>query len=123
MTASEFRRFALSLPDTEEHEHMHHPDFRRSGKIFATLAYPDESFAMVKVFPDQQETMVAASPKTFAPVPGGWGRQGCTNVLLKTADKEKVREALSAAWERAAPVQGKSKKAVGSSAPARKRPR
>ncbi|HZZ39071.1 MAG TPA: MmcQ/YjbR family DNA-binding protein [Acidobacteriaceae bacterium] len=123
MTAAEFRRLALSLPDSEEREHMHHPDFRRSGKIFATLSYPDESFAMVKLFPDQQETIVAAHPQTFRPVPGGWGRQGCTNVLLKTADKKKVCEALSAAWERAAPAPRKSKKAAGNAIPPRKQVR
>ena len=121
MTTAEFRRLALHLPDTEEHAHMNHPDFRRSGKIFATLAYPDESYAMVKVFPDQQETFVAAAPKTFAPVKGAWGRQGCTHVLLKTADKEKVCEALSLAWERAAPTPGKAKRTTKSTtAPRRK---
>lgn len=114
MTAAEFRRLALSLPDSEEQEHIHHPDFRRNGKIFATLAYPDETFAMVKLFPDQQESMVAASPSTFAPVNGGWGKQGCTNVLLRTADKEKVCAALAAAWERAAPVPRKAKKTTSS---------
>jgi hypothetical protein len=108
MTPEEFRRLALSLPDSEEREHMHHPDFRRSGKIFATLSYPDKTFAMVKVFPDQQEAFVSESPATFRPVPGGWGKQGCTHVLLKTADKEKVCEALTAAWERAAPEPGKA---------------
>lgn len=124
MTAAEFRRLALALPDTEEHAHMNHPDFRRSGKIFATLAYPDGSFAMVKVFPDQQESFVAASPNTFAPVKGGWGKQGCTNVLLKTADKDKVCAALTAAWERAAPAPRKSKKTVrGSAAPKKQRAR
>lgn len=112
MTPAEFRRLALSLPETEEHEHMNHPDFRRSGKIFATLAYPDAGFAMVKVFPDQQESFVAAAPSTFVPVKGGWGQQGCTNVLLKTADKAKVREALAAAWERAAPSARAKRKRV-----------
>jgi hypothetical protein len=121
MTAAEFRRLALRLPDTEEREHMHHPDFRRSGKIFATLSYPDKTFAMVKLFPDQQEAMVAQSPQTFRPVPGGWGRQGCTHVLLKTADKEKVCEALSMAWERAAPAPRKAKKATRSPAVSAKR--
>ena len=53
MTAAEFRRLALSLPETEEREHMHHPDFRVAGKIFATLAYPDKSYGMVKLFPDE----------------------------------------------------------------------
>ena len=112
MTPAEFRRLALSLPDTEEQEHMNHPDFRRSGKIFATLSYPEKSFAMVKLFPDQQESMVSQSPQTFRPVPGGWGKQGCTHVLLKTADKHKVCEALSLAWERAAPAARKAKKAA-----------
>ena len=120
MTSAEFRRLALALPDTEERAHMNHPDFRRSGKIFATLAYPDESFAMVKVFPDQQEVYVAQSPQTFRPVPGGWGKQGCTHVLLKTADKEKVCAALTAAWERATPVSRKAKKATRGSAARRK---
>ncbi len=121
MTAAEFRRLALSLPDTEEHEHMNHPDFRRNGKIFATLAYPDKTFAMVKLFPDQQETMVASSPQTFRPVPGGWGKQGSTHVLLQTALKEKVCEALSLAWEQAAPKPGKKKNPVRST-PAPKKP-
>jgi hypothetical protein len=102
MTAGEFRRLALSLPETEERSHMNHPDFRVGGKIFATLGYPDTTRGMVKLFPDQQAALVAADPKTFAPVPGGWGRQGCTHVLLKAANKGRVREALGAAWERAA---------------------
>jgi hypothetical protein len=100
MTAAEFRRLALSLPGAEEREHMHHPDFRVAGKIFATLGYPDASRGMVKLFPDQQAEFVSAHPESFVPVNGAWGRQGCTHVLLKTAKKDKVREAMQAAWER-----------------------
>ncbi len=103
MTAAEFRRLALSLPGAEEREHMNHPDFRVGGKIFATLGYPDASRGMVKLFPDQQADFVAADPKSFVPVNGAWGKQGCTHVLLKTADKEKVKKAMRAAWERVAP--------------------
>ena len=103
MTAADFRRLALSLPETEEHEHMNHPDFRVTGKIFATLGYPDASRGMVKLFPDQQAEFVAADPKSFVPVKGAWGKQGCTHVLLRSADREQVRRAMRAAWERAAP--------------------
>ncbi len=103
MTAAEFRRLALSLPEVEEREHMNHPDFRVGGKVFATLGYPDKSWGMVKLFPDQQAEYVAAAPKTFAPVKGAWGKQGATNVLLKTANKERVKEAMRAAWERVGP--------------------
>jgi GNAT superfamily N-acetyltransferase len=37
MTAAEFRRIALSMPQASESAHMDHPDFRVGGKIFATL--------------------------------------------------------------------------------------
>ena len=33
MTAAEFRRLALSLPEAEEGALMDHPDFRAGGKI------------------------------------------------------------------------------------------
>ena len=38
MTVNEFRKLALSFPEAIESAHMHHPDFRVGGKIFATLA-------------------------------------------------------------------------------------
>jgi hypothetical protein len=103
VTAADFRRLALSFPETEERSHMNHPDFRVAGKIFATLSYPDEAWGMVKLFPDQQAEFVAADPKMFTPVKGGWGKQGGTNVLLKAASEERVRQALAAAWQNTAP--------------------
>ncbi len=103
MTAADFRRFALSLPETEEREHMNHPDFRVAGKIFATLGYPDATRGMVKLFPDQQAEFVASDPQAFVPVKGAWGKQGCTHVLLKSASTAKMKVAMRAAWERAAP--------------------
>lgn len=124
MTAAEFRRMALSLPDTEERSHMNHPDFRVAGRIFATLGYPDTSRGMVKLFPDQQADWVASHPETFVPVNGAWGRQGCTHVLLQSADKEQVRTAMRAAWERAAPkavVSGDPDANAKKKSPAKKR--
>jgi hypothetical protein len=122
MTAADFRRLALSLPGAEERSHMNHPDFRVGGKIFATLSYPDEGWGMVKLFPDQQAEFVGAHPKMFAPVKGGWGKQGCTHVLLKAAKKELVREAMQAAWERAAPKASPCSDTVATKkAPAKKR--
>jgi hypothetical protein len=103
VTANEFRRMALSLPDAIEAAHMGHPDFRVGGKIFATLGYPRRSFAMVALTPEQQELFVRTEPTTFAPVPGGWGRKGSTHVLLRTARKAAVREALSVAYQNRAP--------------------
>ena len=97
MTASEFRRMALRLSGAIEAAHMGHPDFRVAGKIFATLGHPNAGFAMVQLTPEQQELFVRTEPKTFRPVPGGWGKKGSTHVLLKTAKKTAVQEALKVA--------------------------
>ena len=32
MTPNDFRKLALSFPETEERRHMNHPDFRVAGK-------------------------------------------------------------------------------------------
>jgi len=103
MTPSEFRRLALSFPETEERAHMDHPDFRVAGKIFATLGYPEEGWAMAKITPVEQEMLVKAQPKVFNPCTGVWGRRGATNVRLKSARKPTLRRALEAAWRLAAP--------------------
>ena len=49
MTAQEFRRLALSLPQVAESAHMGHPDFRVKNRIFATLGYPGRGWAMIKL--------------------------------------------------------------------------
>ena len=103
MTANEFRRLALRLPATAEGAHAGHPDFRVRGKIFATLAWPDAAWTMVKLTPDEQEFFIHAEPAVFVPVKGAWGRQGSTNVRLKAGKQAGVRSALVAAWRRAAP--------------------
>ena len=58
MTTEGFRRLALSFPEATEEAHMGHPDFRVRGKIFATLGYPDLSWGMVKLTPEQQDAFV-----------------------------------------------------------------
>lgn len=103
MTAKDFRRIALALPEAEERAHMNHPDFRVGGKIFATLGYPDKNCAMVKLTPEQQHYFSKDHPKIFEPVNGTWGRRGATRVHLKTANKEVLRSAIEAAWRNTAP--------------------
>jgi hypothetical protein len=103
MTADDFRRIALEMPEAVEASHMAHPDFRVGGKIFATLGYPKVDIGMVKLTPEQQREFVLAEPEIFAPVPGGWGLRGATHVRLKKADPDSVRPALAAAWNNTAP--------------------
>lgn len=104
MTADEFWRHALSLPETEESFHMGHPDFRVRGKVFASLGYPEEGWGMVKLSPAQQQRVVRGHPDIFAPVNGAWGLKGATAVRLTAARATAVRDALGAAWRRAAPI-------------------
>jgi hypothetical protein len=103
MTAAQFRRLALSLPEVSESAHMDHPDFRVAGKIFATLGYPDDGWGMVKLTPVDQQLVVAAAPDVFVPAKGAWGRRGATCVLLKKANANAVRDAMAAAWRSTAP--------------------
>ena len=92
-----FRKLALSLPGAEQREHMDHPDFRADGHIFATLGYPDEKWAMVKLTPEQQAEFVKKEPETFTPVTGKWGLWGATHVRLRNAESKSVKKALAMA--------------------------
>lgn len=103
MSPSAYRKLALALPETIEHEHMGHPDFRVGGRIFATLR-PDAGLGMVRLFPAQQAEFVTQAPKVFSPVPGGWGRRGATYILLKPARAASVKAALLTAWLNTAPA-------------------
>jgi|CXWL01.1.fsa_nt_gi hypothetical protein len=101
MTPDEFRKIALSFPDTEERSHMGHPDFRVSGKIFATLG-ADETWGMAKLTPTQQQDYLRLAP-AFKPASGKWGDGGGTIITLADADEADVRNALNSAWRNTAP--------------------
>ena len=97
MTAATFRRLALEIPGAIESSHMNHPDFRLHGKIFASLGYPNDDYAMVKLTPEQQQTFLKLAPQVFAPCAGAWGKQGSTSVVLRAAKVGLLRAALEAA--------------------------
>ncbi len=103
MTPDGFRKLALSLGEACESAHLDHPDFRVRKKIFATLGYPDRTWAMVKLTPAQQQSFVRAQPGVFMPVKGGWGLKGSTHVKLRMATVAIVQPALDAAWQNVAP--------------------
>ena len=103
MTPNEFRKLALRFPEAIESAHMRHPDFRVGGKIFATLGYPNNDSAVVKLTREEQREFVRSDPDVFKPVKGAWGRQGHTNVYLPAATIDITREALTAAWRNTAP--------------------
>jgi hypothetical protein len=104
MTPDYFRSLALQFPGAVESSHMNHPDFRIGGKVFATLGYPDEGWAMVKLTPEQQGSFVRESPLVFRPCKGVWGERGATNVRLRSSDGALVQAALRAACENVRPT-------------------
>jgi hypothetical protein len=103
VTPDQFRKLVLALPEVVEGEHMHHPDFRVRGRIFASLIGKDEVRGMVRLAPAQQKSFVAAEPEVFEVAGGSWGRNGCTYVRLKAARKPSVQRAVVAAWRGMAP--------------------
>lgn len=103
MTPADFRKIALSLPETIESAHMDHPDFRVGGKIFATLGYPDKEHGMVVMPPEEQARLVRAYPKVFTPAKGAWGKSGSTLVRLELVDRATLQRAMKIAWRKRAP--------------------
>ena len=103
MTANDFRRLALALPETTERRHMDHPDFRVGGKIFATLGYPDKACGMVKLTPEQRHYFLKDNPDVFVPAKGTWARRGATSVRLKAISRKTLHKAITAAWRNTAP--------------------
>ncbi|MEA3000226.1 MAG: hypothetical protein QOK17_2059 [Sphingomonadales bacterium] len=101
-TPDDFRRIALSFPEAEERSHVGHPDFRVGGKVFATLAYPEADWGMVRLMPEQQDDFMRLSP-AFVPAAGAWGRGGSTLVKLAEVDADLLGSALAAAWRERAP--------------------
>jgi hypothetical protein len=99
MTADQFRRLALDLPEVEENVHQSHPDFRLRNKIFATLAYPDALHGMVKLTTEQQAQAMAAAPDAFRPAAGAWGRKGSTVVVLSRVTAKELKPILRQAYE------------------------
>jgi hypothetical protein len=98
MTASDFRRLALSLDGAEEGSHMGAVDFRVGGHIFATLASVKEGFGNLMLSPEMQAEFVSEAPEVFLPIKGGWGRMGMTHIRLAAANRDVLLGALQAAW-------------------------
>jgi hypothetical protein len=99
MNAADFRRLALSLEGAEEGSHFGAADFRVGGRIFATLAAEKQGYGNLMITPEQQAMFVAEAPEIFIPIPGGWGRNGATHVVLAKASEDVLLGALRTAWK------------------------
>jgi hypothetical protein len=102
MTPAAFQKLAMSMPEAEASEHFGTPDYRVAGKIFATAGRVDGR-AVLKLTTEQQQMLCDAEPAMFAPIDGGWGRKGWTNLVLARTDAATARSALWMAWRNVAP--------------------
>src|SRR5277367_2733739 len=99
MTVNDFRRIALTFEGAEESSHMGSPDFRIGGRIFATLAAQSQGYGNLMITPAMQAEFVESEPEVFVAIPGGWGRNGATHVVLANANEDLLVGALRAAWK------------------------
>jgi hypothetical protein len=99
MTPDDFRRIALSFPDTEEGSHFGAADFRTGGRIFATLAMQAQGYGNLMITPEMQADFIADRPDLFLPVHGGWGRMGITHIRLAEANEDTLTGALYTAYK------------------------
>ena len=98
-SASDLRRIAISLDGTTESPHFDRAAFK-VRRIYVTLA-ADGKTANLKFTPEEQEFKCMLAPRAFAPVAGGWGRQGWTTATLSEMSLAELRQALDVAWRRA----------------------
>ena len=108
MNPSDFRRLALSLEGAEESSHFGAADFRVGGRIFATLAAEKQGYGNLMLTPEQQAMFVAEAPHIFVPIPGGWGRNGATHVVLAKVSEDVLLGALRTAWKLRVEKNGKT---------------
>ena len=114
MTATDFKRIALSLEGAEEGSHMGAVDFRVGGRIFATLASEAQGYGNLALTPTEQKVFVEELPEVFVPVAGGWGRMGMTHIVLAKASEDVLRGALQSAWRLRVQKNARTRKSRGS---------
>lgn len=96
------RDLALALPAASEAPHFHRLAFRTPRKMFATLDATARDLNLM-FNPDLRDFYCEQAPHAFAPVPGGWGRNGATRCDLQSVDEPTLMSALKAAHALAAP--------------------
>ena len=106
VTAEQARDLALSLEGASEKPHFERLAFRTPRRIFATLA-ADGAELNLMFDPELQAFYREQAPEAFAPVPGGWGRNGATRCLLAEVDPDTFRGALMAAHALASRPRGR----------------
>ncbi len=102
VTAETFRLLCLSFPETVELPHFELTSFRVNKKIFATFS-EEKLRAMLKLSLVDQSVFCLFDKKLIYPVPGIWGKKGCTYFELKELRIDMLKDGLTQAYCNVAP--------------------
>jgi hypothetical protein len=124
VTVERATELALSLPDTTSAPHFDRTAFRVPRRIFATLGARARDLNL-RLDPELQTAVVEGRPRAFAPIAGGWGRQGWTRCDLDAVAEIDLTRALREAHALATtpPPPRRRATAAKRAAPATKRKR
>ena len=100
ITTNEFRKLALSFPETVELPHFDRTSFRFNKKIFATLQTTNE-IAMLKLSDENQSLYCSIDKSAIYPVPNKWGEKGATTAILEQLSREEVQSLIDLAYAHA----------------------
>jgi hypothetical protein len=101
VTLTQVRRYALSLPESEELPHFDRTSFRVKGKIFVT-ARPSESCINVFVPEEVREPVLAMHPEVASKLV--WGAKVIgLRIEIAKATPELVKDLVKNAWRSKAP--------------------
>ena len=93
VSANEVTAWALALPEAVQQPHFEKTSFRVKRKIFATLDTAHQK-VVVKLSEIDQSVFCKYDKGVVYPVPGAWGKQGWTIIVLKKVRKSMFRDAL-----------------------------
>lgn len=102
ITLERLRELTLSFPDTTEESHFEKTSFKVKKKIFATYDHENKR-ACFKLSEVNQDVFSAPNKSIIYPVDNEWGKQGWTNIELKSVCKEVFKEVLITAYCEVAP--------------------
>ncbi|MGE5860155.1 MAG: MmcQ/YjbR family DNA-binding protein [Ignavibacteria bacterium] len=99
MTIREFKKLALSFPNTIEAPHFDRTAFKVIDKrIFATL-HEESGKANLKFSEKDQTFFCSLYKKAIYPVPNKWGMQGWTTIELNKISDGIMLDALNTAFK------------------------
>jgi hypothetical protein len=104
VTVQSFRQMALSLPGVVELPHFERTSFRlnlpgsQKGKRIIASMDEKKKIAVLMLSPHEQSVFCTFDKTIVYPVPGAWGRQGCTIFELAKVRKSMLQDALKVVY-------------------------